>query len=63
MATKNYDQITSTGMLAWAKRVEVQRDQAAVLNTLTESRPYDKVKISMKKKDDNAEAPVSQTTQ
>ena len=45
-ATKNNDHITSGGMLAWAKRVEVQRAQAAVLNTLTESRQFDKVKIS-----------------
>ena len=37
-ATKNNDHITSGGILAWAKRVEVQRAQAAVLITLTESK-------------------------
>ena len=37
-ATKNDDHITSGGMLAWAKRVEVQRAHAAVLNSLTESK-------------------------
>ena len=62
MATKNNDHITSGGMLAWDKRVEVQRAQAAVLNTLTESRQFDKIKISMKGKGDKPRAPVNQTT-
>ena len=44
-ATNNDDHITSGGVLAWAKRVEVQRAQAEVLNMLTESRQFDKVKI------------------
>ena len=35
-ATRNDDHITSGGVLAWAKRVEVQRSQAAVLNTLSQ---------------------------
>ena len=43
-ATNNDDHIASGGVLAWAKRVEVQRAQAAVLNTLTESRQFDEVK-------------------
>ena len=34
--TSNDDHIISVGILAWVKRVEVQRAQAAVLNTLTE---------------------------
>ena len=42
--TKDDDHITSGAMLAWAKRVEVQRAQAAVLNTITELRQFDKVK-------------------
>ena len=37
-ATKNDDHITSRGVLAWAQRVEAQRAQAAVLNTLIESK-------------------------
>ena len=41
-AARNDDCITSAGVLAWGKRVEVQRAQAAVLNTLTESRQFDK---------------------
>ena len=62
-ATKNDDHITSGGVLAWAKRVEVQRAKAAVLNTLTESKQFDKNKISKKAKDDKMRAPLHQTTQ
>ena len=40
-------------MLAWAKRVEAQRAQAAVLKTLTESKQFDKIKISKKAKDNS----------
>ena len=58
-ATKSDDHITSGDVLAWAKRVEVQRAQAVVLNTLRESRQFDKVKISKKTKDDKATAPVN----
>ena len=49
-ATSNNDHITSGGVLAWAKRVEVQRVQAAVLDMLTGSRQFNKVKISKKAK-------------
>ena len=49
-ATKNDDHIMSGGMMAWAKRVKAQWAQATVLNTLTESRQFVKVKISKKKK-------------
>ena len=48
--TSNDDHITSGGVLAWAKRVEAQRTQAAVLDMLTESRQFDKVKISKNQK-------------
>ena len=41
--TNTDDQIMSEGMLAWAKRVEAGKAQAAVLNTITESRQFDKV--------------------
>ena len=50
--TSNDDHITSVGVLAWAKRVEVQRVQAAVLNTLTESRQFNKIKILKRAKED-----------
>ena len=62
-ATKNNDHITSGGMMAQAKRVEVQRAQATVLNTLTDSKQFDKIKISKKAKDDKPRVPVNQTTQ
>ena len=50
MATCTDEQITSEGMLAWAKRVEAQRAQAALLNTITESRQFDKVQFIKKAK-------------
>ena len=37
-------QMTSEDVLAWAKRVEAQRVQASVLNDITETRAFDKVK-------------------
>ena len=49
-ATKNDDHITGRAVLAWAKKVEAQWAQTAVLNTLTESRQFDRVKISKKNK-------------
>ena len=61
-ATKINDHITSGGILAWTKRVEGQRVQAAVLNTLTKSEQFDKIKIS-KAKDNKTRAPVNWTTQ
>ena len=61
--TSSDDHITSGGVLAWAKRVEVQRVQAAVLNTLTESRQFDKIKISKRAKEDTARAVVGWTLQ
>ena len=56
---KNDDYITCGGMLVWAKRVEVQRAQAAVLNTLTESDNLIEYKYLKKTKDDIDGAPVS----
>ena len=43
--------ITNGGVLALANRVEVQRAQAAVLNTITESRQFDKIKVSKRVKE------------
>ena len=62
-ATSNDDHITSGGVLAWAKGVEVQRAQAMVLNTLTELRQFNKIKISKRAKEDTARAPVGQILQ
>ena len=60
-ATNNDGHITSGGVLAWAKRVEVQRAQAAVLNMLTESRQFNKIKVSKRAKEDTTRSPVGQT--
>ena len=49
-ATNNDDHITSGGVLAWAKRVEAQKVQAAVLNTLKESRQFNKIKVSKRQR-------------
>ena len=43
-------QTTSEDVLAWAKRVEAQRAQASVLNDITETRAFDKVKKGTKPK-------------
>ena len=37
--------ITSEDVLAWAKRVEVQRVQSAVMNSLMEAKEFDKIRI------------------
>ena len=45
LTTKSNDeQTTSKDVLAWAKRVEVQQAQAAILNDITESHKFDKIK-------------------
>ena len=62
-ATNEDEQITSESMLAWTKRVEAQRAQAAVLSTITESRQFDKVKIVKKTKEDNTRCPPGPTAQ
>ena len=61
-ATKYDDSIMSEGVLAWAKRVEAQRSQAKVLNTLTESWQFDKIKLSKKVKENRVRTPVHQST-
>ena len=63
MATNNDDCITSGDVMAWAKRVEVQRAQAAVLDSLTESKQFDKIKVSDKARDNKPRTPANQVTQ
>ena len=49
LTTKNInEQMTSKDVLLWAKRVEVQRVQAAILSDITESQKFDKVKVVRK---------------
>ena len=62
-AANEDEQITSEGMLPWAKRVEAQRAQAAVLSTITEFRQFNKVKIIKKAKEDNTRCPPGPTAQ
>ena len=40
----NSEQMTSKDVLVWAKRVEAQRVQASILNDITETKTFDKVK-------------------
>ena len=49
-AKSNDEQMTSEGVLAWAKRVEVQRAEAAILNNITESCQSDRIKMAQKPK-------------
>ena len=53
-AKNNNEQTTREGVLAWAKRVEAQRVQAAILNDITESCQFDQIKMAPKAKDDQA---------
>ena len=47
LTTKNYnEQVISEEVLAWAKRIEVQRAQAAVLNDIAESHQFNKIKVA-----------------
>ena len=54
LTTKNNnEQVTSKGVLIWAKRIEPQRAQATVLNNITESCQFGKLKVTKKSKEDN----------
>ena len=44
MSRTSNAQMTSEDVLVWAKKVEAQRVQAAVLNDLTEIKAFDKIK-------------------
>ena len=51
LTTKNNNEQTSSeDVLAWAKRVEAQWSQAAILNNITESHKFDKIKMAQKLK-------------
>ena len=47
MTVRGNDQITSGNVLVWMKRVNAQRAQAAVMSTITESKEFDKIKVSI----------------
>ena len=51
LTARNKDeQMTSKGVLAWAKRVEVQQVQTAILNDIMELHQFDKIKSGKKVK-------------
>ena len=51
LTTKSNDkQTTSEGVLVWAKRVEAQRVQAAILNDIMETCQFNKFKIAHKQR-------------
>ena len=49
-AKNRHEQGTSEGVLIWAKRIEVQRAQAVILNNIMESHQFDKVNSHPKAK-------------
>ena len=54
LTTKNNDeQVTSEGMLTWAKLIETQRAQAAMLNNITELHQFDKIKVTQRPREGN----------
>ena len=63
MATNNDDHIKSGGVLAWGKRVEVQRAQAVILDSLTEYKQFDKIEVSDEARDNKTRVPVNWDTQ
>ena len=46
----NIEQIKGEDILLWARRIEAQRAQAAILNDITEAQKFDKVKLVQKPK-------------
>ena len=60
-AKSNDEQMTSKGMLAWAKRVEVQWVQATILNDITESCQFNTIKMAQRSKDSQMRQIMSMT--
>ena len=40
------EEITSEKVLSWAKRIKAQRAQSTIMNSLTESKEFDKLKVA-----------------
>ena len=62
-AKSNDKQTTSEGVLVWAKRVEAQRAQAAILNDITESHQFDRIKMAQKPKSSQDRHTTNTTSQ
>ena len=39
------EEVTSENVLSWAKRVEAQRAHSAIMNSLTEAKEFNKLKV------------------
>ena len=54
LTTKNNgEEVTSEDMLTWAKRIEVQRAQVAILSNIMESCQFDKIRVTQKSREGN----------
>ena len=60
--TKSNAHITSGNALAWAKRAVAQRTQGAVMNSITESKEFDKIKVSRSMCKDSPKTPTPSNT-
>ena len=45
--------MTSENVLCWAKRAEVQKAQSAIMNSLTEAKEFNKLKVVKSTHKDN----------
>ena len=61
-ATRGNDHMTTSNVLAWAKRVEAQKTQPAVMNSITESKKFDKIKVSRSMHKNSPKRPVQSST-
>ena len=62
MTVRGDDQITSRNVLVWAKRVEAQRTQVAVMSTITENKEFNKIKVSRPALASNPRTPAQYNT-
>ena len=59
----NSEQMTSKDVLAWAKRVKVQRVQASILKNITETKTFGKIKNAPESKNTQIREPKTATHQ
>ena len=43
---KENKKITSKNVLSWAKKIKVQRAQSTIMNSLTEAKEFNKIKVT-----------------
>ena len=61
-AARGNDHITSGNVLAWAQRAEAQRAQSAVMNSITEFKEFDKIKVSRSMCKESSKRPAQSST-